>query len=228
MKKNIIGVIIIILAVLGLIAFNSQPTNNAVIKIGVILPLSGDLGIIGEPAKHGAEMALTSFKNTKYKYELIFEDDQYDVNKTVTAANKLLAVDKVNVIVTLGSAEGNSVKPLANKAKVVHFNTAASDQTIPDGKYIFTHWTPPTEESKTMVAEFIKKDIKKVAIFTTNNDGMIAIANELKSQLKETNITVSLDEKLNVGNRDFRTQIMKLKENLPDIIVMQNTPPERI
>ena len=221
----IIIIVVIILVVFGLTVSNKQ-INNRVIKIGVILPLSGDLAIIGEPAKHGAEMALANFQNLKNKYELIFEDDQYDVNKTVTAANKLISVDKVNAIVTLGSAEGNVVKPLANKNKIIHFNTAASDQTIADGKYIFNHWTPPQEEARTLITELVRKDIKKVAIFTTNNDGMIAISNELKNQLAETNITVVMDEKINVGNRDFRTQIMKLKTNLPDIIISQNTPPE--
>lgn len=220
-----VTIIVIILITISLTA-SSKPKSTNIIKIGVILPLSGDLSIIGEPAKHGAEMALANFPNTKNKYELVFEDDQYDVNKTVTAANKLISIDKVNAIVTLGSAEGNVVKPLANKNKIIHFNTAASDQTIADGKYIFNHWTPPQEEAKTLIAELLRRNIKKIAIFTTNNDGMIAISNELKQQLKETGISMVLDEKINVGNRDFRSQIMKLKNNLPDIIVMQNTPPE--
>jgi|GEM_PF-271654 len=218
-------IVVIVLIFVGFTTYNKPKTTNT-FKIGVILPLSGDLAIIGTPAKSGAEMALASFTNTKNKYELIFEDDQYNVNKTVTIANKLISIDKVNAIVTLGSAEGNGVKPLANNAKVIHFNTAASDQTIPDGHYIFTHWTPPAEEAKAMINELINRKINKVAIFTTNNDGMIAITNELEKQLLETNIQVTMSEKINVSGRDFRTQIAKLKGELPDIIVMQNTPPE--
>ena len=224
-NKLILGILVIVLVVFGLV-FLYKPSNIASVKIGVILPLSGDLSFVGESAKKSAEMALNSFQNTKNKYQLIFEDDQYNVNKTITAANKLINIDKVGVIISVGSAEGNVVKPLANKNKIIHFNTAASDQTIPDGKYIFTHWTPPFEEVKTMVEELIRQKIKKVGIFTTNNDGMIAITDELKRQLEKEGISVTIDEKINVGERDFRTQIFKMKSNLPDIIVMQNTPPE--
>ena len=223
-KKYIISTIIIMVI---LILINPVNVNqNSPIKIGIILPLTGDLALIGEPAKLGAEMALKKFKNKKNTYQLIFEDDQYNVAKTVTAANKLISTDKIIALITLGSAEGNGVKPIANKNKIIHFNTATSDQTIADGIYIFNHWTPPIEESKVMVTKFIKEKIKKVAIFTTNNDGMMAIASELKRQLKENEIEIILDEIISVGERDFRTQIAKLKNNLPDIIVLQNTPPE--
>ena len=224
--KYALGLIIAIIIVLVGFSIFSKPKDDSTIKIGVILPLSGDLAMLGEPARQGAEMAMENFTNTKHKYELILEDDRYDVNKTVTAANKLISVDKVSAVITLGSAEGNAVKPLAKTAKIIHFNTAASDQTIPDGKYIFTHWTPPAEEAKTMVAELTRRNVKKIAIFTTNNDGMIAISAELKKQLAGTDIFTVMDEKINVGNRDFRTQILKLKANLPDMIVLQNTPPE--
>jgi branched-chain amino acid transport system substrate-binding protein len=218
-------VILLVLSIIGFTVHNKK-LDNSPIKIGVILPLTGSLGFIGDSARHGAEMALENYRNTNHKYELVFEDDQYDVSKTVTAANKLISIDKVNDIVSLGSAEANVVKPLANKNKIIHFTTAASDQTIADGKYNFDHWTPPAEESETMVSGFLKRNVKKVAIFTTNNDGMIAIAGELKRQLSDAGISVILDEKINVGDRGFRTQIAKLKMNSPDIIVMQNTPPE--
>ena len=226
-RAPLLIIIVAVLIIIGLV-IGGKKTDDKPIKIGVILPLSGSLEFIGDSAKHGAELALENYSATssKHKYQLVFEDDQYDVSKTVTAANKLVSVDKVNVIVSLGSAEANVVKPLVNANKIIQFTTAASDQTIVDGKYNFDHWTPPSEESKIMISEFLKRNIKKIAIFTTNNDGMIAIAGELKKQLGETDISIVMDEKINVGERDFRTQIMKLKDASPDIIVMQNTPPE--
>jgi branched-chain amino acid transport system substrate-binding protein len=227
-NKFVWSLLLVILIVLVILGFNKfyKTSDNLPIKIGVILPLTGDLGFIGESAKLGAEMALADFSNTKNKYELVFEDDQYNVNKTVTAANKLISVDKVSAIVSLGSAEANVVKPLATKNKLIHFTTAASDQTIPDGLYTFDHWTPPTEEASALVGELVKRNIKKIALFTTNNDGMIAISNELENQAEKNNILITMEEKLNVGSRDFRTQIMKLKADMPEIIIMQNTPPE--
>jgi branched-chain amino acid transport system substrate-binding protein len=223
-NKIIISIVAIALIVFGF-TIQSTRTETAPIKIGVILPLSGDLSFIGEPAKYGAEMALENFKDTKHKYELVFEDDQFDGKKAVTAAQKLISVDKVNVLVTFGSSGGNSVKPLAETNKILHF-TVASDQKIADGKYNFNHWTSPKEEVTTMVAELIKNNIKTVSILTMNQDGMISTTNELKEQLKNTNIRIIDDEKFNVGTRDFRTLAAKVKLNQPEQIIMVNYSPE--
>jgi len=218
-----------IIAVLVIIAFGynllQKPTDNSPVKIGVVLPLSGDLAFIGEPAKKGAELALEQFKNTKHKYELVFEDDQYDSKKTITSATKLISIDKVEAVVSFGSAQGNVLKPLAVNNKTIHF-AVASDPSIADGKYNFNHWTPAKEEIKILVAELINRKIKSVSVLTTNNDGMIALETELKSQLQNTGIIILADERFNVRSRDFRTLITKLKSNLPEVLVMLNTTPE--
>lgn len=225
MKKKIIrSIVVIVLIIIGF-TLSDKPMDATPIKVGVILPLSGDLAFIGEPAKRGAEMALESFKETKHKYELIFEDDQFDGKKTVTAANKLISIDKVDALVTFGSSGANSVKPLAEVSKVLHF-AVASDQNIADGKYNFNHWTSPEEEVTTMVAELIKRNIKTVSILTVNQDGMVSISNELRNELRNTGIKIITDEKFNVGTRDFRSLVLKVKSNLPDIIIMVNYSPE--
>jgi branched-chain amino acid transport system substrate-binding protein len=220
-----IGLLAVVVVIVVVLFVQYKPVDNSVVKVGVILPLSGDLAFIGEPAKHGAEMALESFGETKHKYELIFEDDQFDGKKAVTAANKLISIDKVNAIVTFGSSGGNSVKPIAEANNIIHF-AVASDQKIADGVINFNHWTSPREEVRAMVDEFVNRGIKTVSILTMNQDGMIAIADELKSQLKNTGIEIVGEEKFNVGTRDFRTISAKLKEKLPEIIVMVNYSPE--
>ena len=224
-KFLFLAVVIVILVGAAISIQRKPAVDNGVVKIGVILPLSGGLAFVGEPAKHGAEMALESFGETKHNYKLIFEDDQFDGKKTITAANKLISIDKVNAIITFGSSGANSVKPIADAHKIIHF-AIASDQKIADGVMNFNHWTSPKEEAKAMVNEFIKRKIKTVSIITVNQEGMIAIADELKNQLKNTGIEIISEEKFNVGTRDFRTISVKLKEKLPDIIVMVNYSPE--
>ena len=223
-NKIIISIVVVILLVTGFNIF-SRPIDTTPIKIGVILPLSGDLAFIGEPAKRGAEMALENFKDTKHKYELIFEDDQFDGKKAITAAQKLISVDKVNVLVTFGSSGGNSVKPLAETNRILHF-AVASDQNIADGKYNFNHWTSPKEEVTAMVTELIKRNIKNVSILTVNQDGMISTYNELIKQLSDNKIDVVVDEKFNPGTTDFKTLLTKVKINLPEMIIMLNYTPE--
>jgi branched-chain amino acid transport system substrate-binding protein len=224
MKKVLISILAVILIVLGYTSFR-VPTETKPIKIGVVLPLSGDLAFIGEPARYGAEMALASFTNTKHKYELIFEDDQFDGKKSATAANKLISIDKVDTIISFGSSGGNVIKPLADTNKILHF-AIASDQKIADGKYNFNHWTSPKEEVTASINELLRRNIKTISILTANQDGMVSIADELKRQAKNAGISIITDEKFNIGERDYRTLVAKLKKNLPEMIFMVNYSPE--
>jgi branched-chain amino acid transport system substrate-binding protein len=215
---------IIVLIILGFSTFHGTVKTGPV-KIGVILPLSGDLAYLGESAKRGAELALENYAGTRNKYELIFEDDQFDAKKAVTAANKLISIDNVDAVVTFGSSGGNSVKPIAEKNKILHF-AVATDPKVADGGYTFNHWTPAKEEVRALVAELLKRNIKKIGLLTVNQDGMLAIDNEITKQTQGTGISIVTDQKFNIGEKDFRTLIAKVKQNSPEILVMINYSPE--
>ena len=103
MKKIIIGIVAVVLIIVGISYFrknSNQPISKEPIKIGVILPLSGDVAFIGEAAKNAAILAKESFGKTEKTYELFFEDDQSDSKKTVSAFRKLVDVDKIRAVGT--------------------------------------------------------------------------------------------------------------------------------
>ena len=223
--KWLVGaLVIIILIIVGFSEFKGN-VDNGPIKIGVILPLSGNLAFLGESAKQGAELALENYAGTKNKYELIFEDDQFDAKKTVTAATKLISIDKVDAIVSFGSSGGNAVKSLAEKYKILHF-AVATDPKVADGKYTFNHWTPAKEEVRALVAELLKRNITKIGVLTANQEGMLAISNEIQKQTQNTSISIITNQEFNIGEKDYRTLIAKVKENLPEILVLANYSPE--
>lgn len=224
--KIIFGIIVVALIIWGLVSVsNTKKTVDQPIKIGIILPLSGNLAFIGEPAKKAAEFSLENFKNTKHKYELIFEDDQFNAEKAVTAVNKLISIDKVDAVISFGSSGGNAINPIAEKNKIINF-AVASDPKVVNGNFNFDHWTPPREEVKALVSELIKRNIKKIGLITANQDGMLAIRDEVKKQITDTGIEITTDQIFNIGEKDFRSLIVKIKQNLPEIFVQINYTPE--
>ena len=67
------------------------------VKIGVILPLTGAISSVGEAMLHGLELAASETKHISVK--LIVEDDATANRvKVVSAAKKLVAVDKVDIV----------------------------------------------------------------------------------------------------------------------------------
>ncbi|MDB5259264.1 MAG: Branched-chain amino acid transport system substrate-binding protein [Candidatus Taylorbacteria bacterium] len=226
MKQHlkIILSIIILIAIAVLIARmpNKPPAS---IKIGVIVPLSGNVAFLGEGVRNAAMLAQSQLHDTRLKYELIFEDDGFDPKRTASAAQKLISIDKVDAIVTLASSAGNIVNPIAEKNKVIHF-AIASDPTIAKGNYNFIHWTPPKAEVETFIKELGRRKIRKIAIFGAHIPGIIAINNEMKRQIAGTEISIVDEEDFNFGETDFKTRILKAQEKQPDIYVLFAFSPE--
>jgi len=77
-------------------AFNlSAQEPSSVIKIGAILPMTGDASAAGEAVKNGMTLALEKLPEaTRKRIKLIIEDDALLPARTVTAFNKLVNSDK--------------------------------------------------------------------------------------------------------------------------------------
>lgn len=229
MKKYIWSAVIVIIVIIGIVAIVRRPNTPAgekqTVKIGVILPLTGPVAILGEPSKKAAELALSDAGNTKYNYELIFEDSQFDPKLAVTAASKLINIDKVLAIINFGSGTGNSINPVAESGKTAQFSLA-SDPTIANGDYNFIHWTPPFKEGELLAQEIIKRGYKKVSIVDANHPGAFAVTNPVKASLAKAGVEVASYDVINIGTRDFKTIISKIKQINPDIVILEMFSPE--
>lgn len=68
------------------------------ITIGAVLPLTGDAQSYGHEARIAMEHALADSKANRFKYRLVFEDDQLWSAKVIAAARKLVDIDGARVI----------------------------------------------------------------------------------------------------------------------------------
>ncbi len=225
--KWIIGVIgAVIVITIGYFVLRDQSKISAeTVKIGVVAPMTGDLAFMGEGIRDAILIAKDNLSNTNNKYEVIFEDDQLDAKMSASAANKLLSIDNVDAFVTFSSVTGNVVAPIAEQNKIVHFGIA-SDSNVAKGKYNFIHWTPPSEENKVFIAELQRRGIKKLGILKGNAPGAIAVIDDLKKQLKGTDIEVTTEQVFNSGEKDFRTIIARSKDSGSEIYLLLAFSPE--
>ena len=100
-----------------LICFSTVHAERT-IKIGVILPLTGDMAAVGSACRDAVQMALKDSENTNHnKYKIIFEDDRLQPNEVAKVAQKLISLDKVSGIISTWSYGGRIVAPMAERAK---------------------------------------------------------------------------------------------------------------
>lgn len=225
MKNKLVYIVVIALVVLVSVGVLNREPEGGEVNIGAILPLSGGAAFLGESSQKAALLALEDAGDTAYDYQILFEDDAFTPSKTVTAANKLINVDGVTALITFGSGTSNSVAPINEDAEVVRFGLA-SDPTSVEGGYNFIHWTPAYKEGELMASEVVSRGYSRIALIDTNHSGTMAVSNAIKDGLKETNVDIVLNEITNVGDKDFRTIISKIKSESPELVILEMFSPE--
>jgi branched-chain amino acid transport system substrate-binding protein len=229
-KSKIILTLVIILAfVLVGYAFAKVSQENQsekeTIKIGVILPLSGGSANLGESAHKAILLAKEQLAETEFNYEVIFDDDAFDTKMTSNAVNKLVNLDQVDALISFSSGSGNVVSPIAQENKVIHVGVA-SDPNIAKGEYNFLHWTTPEAESVLWVEEVMNRGIKTFAFLGMNQQGLIAVLEQVKEDIKGKDIQMVNEQIFNMGEKDFKVIIEKAKRSNPDVIYIACFSPD--
>ena len=144
------------------------------IKIGVILPLTGPAGKYGKWARDGIELAVEEIRKTDPSLKVIFEDNEGNPSKGVSAFLKLVKADKVPVVMDLILSQvALAVAPVAERNKVVMLSIGASAEKLKyAGDYVFRIRESSREHSR-KAAEYALR-ITKVAgvIFLNAENGL--------------------------------------------------------
>jgi len=226
MKKIKIPLIllVIVLAFTCCNSSNKSKKNALEYVIGCSTPLTGSGANYGKSTKEGVELAIEEINNEKFldkPLKVIFEDDKINATDGVNAINKLVNADKVPVIIgPFGSSVTFAVAPIVNKAKVVLIGASATADGIADaGDYVF-RITPPNSKQGNDVASFCfnKLQSRKAAIVFQNNDYGTTLKNAFVLKYKELGGTITISEGVDLGIKDLKTQIVKIKATNPDIV----------
>ena len=217
-------IVLILLLVVFVFSCNQLRKENNEIKIGVILPLTGDAASYGESMKNGLEVALSELNQDDFKsnqIKLIYEDSEAKAAKAVSAINKLINADKVIAVIgPLTSSEVLSVAPIAEKAKIVLISPTASSPTITNaGDYIFRNLTSDIYDG-IAIAQYAsnKLNYKKIAIAYLNNDFGIGLREAFKREANNLGMTITQEQAFKQDAIDFKTQVVLIKKSESDAL----------
>ncbi len=198
--------------------------------IGSILPLTGDGAAYGIPLQRTVEYTINQLNekggiNGK-KLEIIYEDGKCSGKDASSAANKLINIDKVKII--LGgfcSSETLGAAPLAENAKVVMLSPGSSSPAITDaGDFIFRNWPSDKSQAKLLAEKANQMGLKKVGIIGEKSDYAVGLSTAFIQTFTGLGGQTVLEEYLS-DDSDFKTQLTKLKgENLDGLFINPQTP----
>ncbi|MHA2283584.1 MAG: ABC transporter substrate-binding protein [Promethearchaeota archaeon] len=205
----------------------TDPNSKTVVKLGAILPETGDLAKYGKTSRAAIELAIKEINNkqgdTKFCFECVFEDDAMSPAKGVSAAQKLITVDKVAAIIgPMGSTVTQAVAPIVERAGIVLLSPGSTEPGITDiGQFIFRNCLSDKYEGSEM-SSFVFNDLglKKVGVYHINNAFGIGISEVFINNFRDKGGEIVLVEAFMEKNRDHRTALMKFKAIKPEGIYL--------
>lgn len=203
MKKSIrifLSLTIIITALIVGIRCAKEPAQGKVIKIGAILPMTGELSLFGQWLKEGIEIA--AFKE---QVEIIYADNRNQASQTVSNFQKLITADKVQGIITTRTPMAFALTPLASAN---HIPTVFTFADLPENnETCIVNYHFPTTDEISLIAKAIEK-VGKNAVVLTVNDEFGGLASKIFT--KEFGGEVVYQERFNPAEREFRNLITKI------------------
>jgi branched-chain amino acid transport system substrate-binding protein len=188
--------------------------QKAIVKIGAILPLTGDASVYGKAIKNGIDLAYNE-SPIKDRIQIIYEDDAGQAQTGVTAINKL-AEQNVNVIVGGAmSSVAAAIAPISKDKKITLLSPTATLPSLTNaGEYFFRLWPSDNYDGEIMANHaYNSLGIKKVAVLYVNLDYGVGINQVFTDKFKGLGGSVVYDDGYAQGATDFRTQLQKVKES---------------
>ncbi|WFU69425.1 ABC transporter substrate-binding protein [Bradyrhizobium sp. CB2312] len=243
--KHVTGLLCV--AAMSLALVSAAQAQDKVVKIGVIMPMSGGTASIGAHAKAALDVATDIINNAHpelgnfplaknaglaglggAKVEVIIADNQGNPATGQNQALRLITEEKVAAV--FGSYQSGvtlTSSAIAEKYGVPFLNSesVAANLTERGFKWFF-RTTPIATDFAKIYVDFLA-DIKaqgakteSVAIVHDNTEYGTSVANTIAGAFKDKGQPIALDVAYPVNATDVQGQVLQLKDKKPDVVIM--------
>ncbi len=219
--------------VLVLSFVNNGVKNNEPIKIGFIGSLTGVVPSYGEAMKGGVEIALKEI-NSKggingRPVEVIYEDGKcIDSKSAVSAAQKLINIDKVQAIIGGGcSNEVLSISKLVNDNKIFLLSSGASSPNVSQaGEYIYRNAPNDAETGYQLAKRFKADGYEEAGIISDQTEFSIGFRQAFIKEFENLGGKIVVDVVTSSPvQTDFRADLSKISVVQPEALFINPNYP---
>jgi hypothetical protein len=215
MNKSLkITITAIILAfIVWVIATKGEKPTAKNLRVGVIAVLSGPFADYGEEIRKGVLAEASSTLDVQF----VFEDDKCEPKDAVSAFNKLVQFEKIQVIIgpACGSPQEAVIPLIKETGAVVLVPSAASSDlyTQSDGRFFNVQYS--LENESTFIAQkMMERGYKKVAVVSYRNAFSETHLKAFKAAFKGEIIEHTFVD----NTADVAPELAKIKSEKPDAI----------
>jgi len=201
-------------------SFMRATAQEKPIKIGQIIPITGEAAEAGKYQKQGAEIAIDKINAAGgingRKLQVVLEDDQTTNPGGVAALQKLLEDKEIPVIVSsLRSTQVQAMLPTINEAKIPMGIGGTNYGLTHSGSQWVFRFRPHDGMSAKVIAKLIVEDLKqkKVAIVHSSDAFGNGGRDLVTPALKELGAEIVFTQGFNNQEKDYTAVVQGLKKS---------------
>jgi branched-chain amino acid transport system substrate-binding protein len=222
-SSSALAIISILLASLMVFSFGCVKKEEKEIKIGAILPMTGDAAKYGIWAKNGMDMAVEEINraggiNGK-KLKLEIQDSKTSPTEAVNAMHFLLTTSRPIAVFTTLTSVSKALIPITEKEKIILFANSTLPGITESGKYVFRNVANLAGDIPVAIDYCVEKMGKKpVGIIWRNDDFGVWGSTKFKELYESKGGQVTASESFEPKTDDFKTPIVKIAKGKPAIV----------
>jgi len=185
--------------------------DDAPLKVGVILPLSGDVASVGEAIRNGMTLAYEKLPAGEQRgIELVYEDDSFQMKHTLSAYKRLMQAARPHMLLCAGSGPCKALAPLVDAERIPLMAIATDPAVVAGRSYAVNFWVTAEQEVQTALPEAVRRGYKRIARVSAVTDFTISLKQTVDAQ-NRGRLEIVLDEEFLPEIRDFRTFLSRVR-----------------
>ncbi|MDD4011870.1 MAG: ABC transporter substrate-binding protein [Sphaerochaetaceae bacterium] len=223
--KKIIVLLAVLSVVMSSVFAGGSSESASEVKIGFIGPLTGDYANYGVFCNNAVQLAVDKANAAGgvngVKIVLIAEDSEGDPAKGLAAIEKLSSSDKIVALIgpVLTGTSFTVGERCQNEGLLMISPSATHKNITAIGDYIFRTVASDGLQGEVAGAYFAQVlGYKSIAVLYAKNDYSQGLYEGLTESFEKAGGKIVLAETCQVGDKDFKTQLTRIKAAKPDAI----------
>lgn len=209
----------------GLSLLPFQAAAQDPVKIGVTMPLTGNLAFDGQNAVKGMEIAIDAINEAGgilgRQVELVVLDDKSNPEEGVNAVKRLIADEKVNALATAMTSSVGLAQVDATAGRILHVVVMASAPAITEKGYKNVFRVNTTFASKEdPLIDMVKAKVQSVAMLATNDDYGRGVVDMYKKAWGEEGPKITSEGFVQINETDLLPYLTRIRFEQPDGLML--------
>jgi branched-chain amino acid transport system substrate-binding protein len=232
-KGKTLFFVVVTIVILAFSACTSQTpapapaADTSPIILGVVAPMTGDLGDFGTQVTRGIQMAMDEINEkggiNGRNLEMKVCDDLCNPQQAAACAQKMVADNEIFAVLGhICSSATLAGGPIYDAAGLTVMTVNSSNPKITEQgwKHMFRSTPTDAQQGAAMVSFVVNElGLKKIAMIYSNDDYGMGLAESAKGEIAKVGATLVGEETFITGqDKDFSAQLTKLAQAQPEVL----------